>query len=87
MSPDYVPLPWTRLKVLAKERGLGHRPLYKAAADGRLKAKRINLRGDWFSLPEWLDEYLLSLPDGAGTRTASTGRRRSSASTVVSEAA
>ncbi len=62
MPDAYVPLRWTSLKVEAKRVGVGARRLYIAAAAGELKAKRVNARGDWKTLPEWVDAWLLAMP-------------------------
>ena len=39
----------------------GPRPLYRAAKEGRLRAVRINARGDLRTTREWLAEYIEKL--------------------------
>ena len=39
----------------------GPRPLYRAAREGRLRAVRINDRGDLRTTREWLAEYIEKL--------------------------
>jgi hypothetical protein len=67
----YQPLQWTTLKAEAARVGVGVRRLYRAASEpdengrvpsGRLKAVRVNSRGDWRTLPTWVDDWLLSSP-------------------------
>ena len=60
-ATTYQPLPWTSIKAEAKRIGVGPRSLYRAAAAGKLRAIPVNDRGDLKTLPQWVDEYLLSL--------------------------
>jgi excisionase family DNA binding protein len=52
---------WLTLAEAAHYAKAGKRCLYAAVRDGRLKAARINQRGDLRFTPEWLDAWLVEM--------------------------
>ena len=55
---------WLTLAEAAHYAKAGKRCLYAAVRDGRLKAARINQRGDLRFTPEWLDAWLVEMTEG-----------------------
>lgn len=57
---------WWTARRAAAYIGAGPKEIYKAVRSGRLKAVRLNRRGDIRTLREWVDEWMEQLQrDGA----------------------
>ena len=70
---------WLTLTEAAQYAKAGKRCLYGAVRDGRLKAARINQRGDLRFTPEWLDAWLVATTEGQAAwpgEAADAGRRQ-----------
>ena len=66
---------WLTLAEAAQYARTGKRCLYGAVRDGRLKAARINQRGDLRFTPEWLDAWLVEAVQSQGPVEPSLGER------------
>ena len=49
---------WWSVKRAADHVGAGPKEIYKAVRAGKLKAVRLNARGDIRTLREWVDEWM-----------------------------
>jgi hypothetical protein len=49
---------WWTVRRAAAHVGGGPKEIYRAVRAGKLKAVRLNRRGDIRTLPEWVDEWM-----------------------------
>jgi hypothetical protein len=49
---------WWTVRRAAAHVGGGPKEIYRAVRTGKLKAVRLNRRGDIRTLPEWVDEWM-----------------------------
>lgn len=49
---------WWTARRAAVHVGAGPKEIYRAVRAGKLKAVRLNRRGDIRTLPEWVDEWM-----------------------------
>jgi len=60
MNPDWLTVPQA-----ARAANLGRRTIYRAVRDGKLKAARVNGRGDIRIARSWLTQWLEGLASAA----------------------
>ena len=62
-EPDRPPSPWLKVTEAADRARVGRRQVERAAKNKQLRSVQVGGRKERRFLPEWVDEWLLSLGD------------------------